>query len=681
MRSNIRATGSGILLAFAACNATALGFGRETHASTLGQPLVFTVPLRFDTDEFVSSECVSVEVLAGEQRVPPPNVQVSVSRTGAAGEHALRITTTSLIDEPIVSVNVGIGCPVRLSRQFVAFIDPPQVNLAQSAPAVSEPALADAPTADRARKEPPPVVAAAPASAAAEPPAQPVARKPRPARAVARAATKRPVPEAPREARPAAEVAPRTATAPAASSGSPRLQLEASELLARRPAPSASAPAVAPPGRAPASVVAGASAPVDDAAALARQAAQALAATLPPDQAAAQAEAQREHERIRSLEESLARLVAETKSTQDTVATLQARLREAEAARHSNPLVYALVAAVGALLLVVATLLWWTRERQRRRDAWWAAAAEEAEQRGRPRIAAPPALAAPAPAAVAATADATVIAPRAAPAGPVTWKPTAAIPELDTRDVPRRAVSAEELIDLEQQAEFFVTLGQDDAAIALLDSHIETAGGVSPMPYLKLLDIHRRRGDRDAYEHARQRFNQRFNGYAPAWDATAAVSQPLEERADVVARLQAVWSTPPRAMGVLEQMLFRTTAGEAAFDLDAYREVLFLHEIARDLAERQPPVSSVDLELPIGPEFMGANVVAHPLRATLSLAPDPEVVRPLRLDLDLDLDAAPAADRSASERARRDSGDLMLSEAGAQADEFVERPRFRSTRS
>ena len=55
---------------------------------------------------------------------------------------------------------------------------------------------------------------------------------------------------------------------------------------------------------------------------------------------------------------------------------------------------------------------------------------------------------------------------------PAAWRPTVEIPELDSGDVPRRAVSAEELIDLEQQAEFFVMLGQDDAAVDLLLNHI-----------------------------------------------------------------------------------------------------------------------------------------------------------------------------------------------------------------
>ena len=43
-------------------------------------------------------------------------------------------------------------------------------------------------------------------------------------------------------------------------------------------------------------------------------------------------------------------------------------------------------------------------------------------------------------------------------------------------------------------------LGQDEAAIDLLVEHLRQSGGGSPLPYLKLLEIHRRRDERRDYE-------------------------------------------------------------------------------------------------------------------------------------------------------------------------------------
>jgi hypothetical protein len=162
-----------------------------------------------------------------------------------------------------------------------------------------------------------------------------------------------------------------------------------------------------------------------------------------------------------------------------------------------------------------------------------------------------------------------------------------------------RDVTIEELIDLEQQAEFFVVLGQDEAAIDLLMEHLRSTGGGSPLPYLKLLEIYRRRGDREAYERTRTRFNHRFNAYAPEWGADLAAGRTLEDYAGVVPRLQQVWPRPLDAMAELEALLFRKSRGEL-FDLPAYREVLLLYSLARDLLDRKAAdAGDVDFLLPM----------------------------------------------------------------------------------
>jgi hypothetical protein len=169
-----------------------------------------------------------------------------------------------------------------------------------------------------------------------------------------------------------------------------------------------------------------------------------------------------------------------------------------------------------------------------------------------------------------------------------------------------RDVSIEELIDLEQQAEFFVVLGQDESAIDLLVDHLRNTGGGSPLPYLKLLEIYRRKGDREAYERTRTRFNQRFNAYAPDWGTDLLHGRSLEEYDGVVPRLQQVWPRPLDAMAELEALLFRKSRGEL-FDLPAYREVLFLYALARDLLDRESLDSgTVDLLLPLSAGLVAA---------------------------------------------------------------------------
>ena len=178
-------------------------------------------------------------------------------------------------------------------------------------------------------------------------------------------------------------------------------------------------------------------------------------------------------------------------------------------------------------------------------------------------------------------------------------------PQARADDSASRDVSIEELIDLEQQAEFFVVLGQDEAAVDLLVDHLRNTGGGSPLPYLKLLEIHHRRGDKPAYERMRTRFNHRFNAYAPEWDLGLNGGRSLEDYPGIVPRLQQVWSRPLDAMAELEALLFRKSRGEL-FDLPAYREVLFLYSLARDLLDREAAdTGNVDLLLPLsdGGEF------------------------------------------------------------------------------
>jgi pilus assembly protein FimV len=637
----------------------ALGFGSVTNTTVLGQPLAFAVPLRMDADEFVSVECVFAEVHAGDVRVPPSQVRVSLDPPRDGGERVLRITTTALIDEPVINIEVGLGCPVRLSRKFVAFVDPPVISLAQAPTPEAAPQHPSATEATAAQPPSAAVIATPPAARVAGPRTTPAPKavQRRPARPVARpsvidAPTVAPTPRA-RSQEPRAKVAP---AAPATAGGA-RLKLEAAEAPARAPMPLAAA-----------SVPATESSPATVGATEASAAVAAAAAA-----SAADSQQARELERMRLLEESLVRLRTETEATRSSVATLHARLREAEASRYANPLVYGLVALVLLMLLAMAMMLLWVRARDRQRADWWAASAEEAAA-ARQRPAAPavgaPLVYPPPPDSVS---SAAVVDSLPAPAGAVTWKPTLAIPELDKNEAPKRAVTAEELIDLEQQAEFFITLGQDDSAIDLLVGHLNSSGGISPLPYLKLMEIHRRRGDLSAYERIREHFNQRFNAYAPAGDAYVAPARTLDEHPDVMAQLQEAWPTPARAMGLLESLLFKSGGRDAAFDLAAYREVLFLHEVARDLYEHDSSPSTVDVLLPL--DTQAAALAANPLMTTMSVPANPDFGRSSAVvDLDLgrprDEEAEAAAARAERRKERYGDGDFLFgSNTGGEWDQ------------
>ena len=601
----------GVLLSIAATSASALGIGRSTNNTVLGQRLDFSVVLRQEPDEFVDAECVSAEITAGDNRVPPPLVRVALDGDGNSRERNLRVTTTALIDEPVVTVTIGVGCPPRLSRTFVTFVDPPTVQLAQQAPAAAPaPPPATTPATTPATSNGTPMAAVAPPPAAQPPAAD---EPPRRARAAPRAA---PRPRPASDARPAAPVSlppasrPRTPTAQTARSAAPaatgpRLRLEAA--------------APAAPTRSSEAALQAERAAVAAAAASAAAAAAAEAASAAAAQDAA---------RLKLLEDSLARLRAEAAATNESLATLRARVQQAEAQRYANPLVYTLAGLVAVLAALLAVVMW--RHSRERQAQWWAA--EQASGR---------ADAAPTPSRIAEARDSDMdsrFGDSQGGASVIESLPPTPTLSPETRPAvaePRREVSVEELIDLEQQAEFFVVLGQDEAAIDLLMNHLRSTGGISPLPYLKLLEIYRRRGEHEPYERIRERFNRRFNAYAPEWGTDPTQGKSLEDYPDVMGRIASLWDTPQRAMDELEALLFRRDEGET-FDLPAYAEVLFLYSLARDRLGRpdDAQASAVDILLPLDGGTGGGSGIRR-LTSTMPLEAQPKAEQPLNLDLDV----------------------------------------------
>jgi pilus assembly protein FimV len=603
----------------AGTDAVAMGFGSVRSATFLGQPLNLAVPVRLDDDESLTPECVRAEVHAGDELLAPESVRIRITSGNDAGERLIRVTTSASIQEPVVTVNLSAGCPPRISRRFTTFADPPEFRTAQApapAPATtpaqatpvlpSTPAPETAPAPDTARAEAPPVRRADPAPT-------PRAQAPAPARRRAArppADTGRPVATAP---------APRAApAAPAPPPAQSRLKLDVVE-----PMPS--------------------SVDLQRAAAAQAQASAARQEVEAANEAVSAAQA-----RLRQMEAEVARLQAEAKASRDALAQVRGRVATADTDGRYLPWLIGLL----ALLILLAIALGWRLLSLSRgpvrsvtggsADRWYAPSEVDSVHGEVPK-AAPPA--APEPSSL--VAPATL--PAAAVSPPVTLAADRASAMASSAARPRE-VTVEEQIDLEQQADFFIALGQDDAAIDLLLTHLRGTGGTSPMPYLKLLDIYRRRGDRDAYERTAARFNQRFNGVAPGWDADPAAGRSLEDYPALVARIQRLWWAPLDAMAELESLLFRKGQGAELFDLPAYLDVLFLYQIARELHHHgQPdgaaPASQVDVLLPLGDASSDDTLEVRQVDMTRTStlrgpARGRDLVEPISLDLDLSTDTA-----------------------------------------
>jgi pilus assembly protein FimV len=653
-RTGAKAFLTAALLATASA-ACALGLGKPPAALTLGEYLDVSIPLRLEPGEDVPDSCLTSDIYYGEDKL---GLGVSRTRVETApnGERVIRIVANARISEPVVSIYVAAGCTSKVSRKFVVFADPPATPAVVSAPQAEEsplpratPVTPQAPV--RATRT---VQADAPDEAAASAVAKPRSRSTRRAAPAAMPAT--PGLDTRVAALDADAVAPRSKSPrksprkaePVPSRGGARLQLDPIE---------PSDAVVDPQLRLTLSLP---NLPGGDAQPSADQLARrATAAALWRALNATPEEQARDRQRLQELEARLAQLQRDGEAARHQVQELQARVRQAESGRAGSGTVLVLAGLCAALAAALSWLVW-----KRREDAqgnWWTASRVDSAQSEVPG----PSLltdAVPVPEVVAEPPPAPAAPPTAKPpvrpsvelpvlkkvvTAPVAKPPAAAVRPARA-PVPDRQVSVEELIDLEQQAEFFLVLGQDQSAIDLLESHIDSTAGTSPLPYLKLLELYRRRDERDRYEAIRDRFNGRFNAYAPEWESDLQQGHVLADYPGVVERLQSLWATPERAMEVLQASLLKREPGDETFDLPAYRELLMLYSVARDLAERPdagsgtraPAGSPVDLLLPIGGGAGGApGAPVERLTATRPVKAYPQAHRPLAVDVALpDLD-------------------------------------------
>ena len=615
--------------AMASQQACALGFGRVVSDAVLGETLSVTVPVHVEPGQRFGLDCVSVDVYYGESQLLPNAVRTQVDAGTSNTEWLVRISTTAPIAEPVVEVALSAGCEQRFSRRFTVFADPPLTAVAIAAPAPAQTqARSDARSGTASALAPvgAGTTAAGRVAAAQAAPRPHTTHRKGPTMALANELNA-----------PSAPAAPRRGNVAAPDAGS-----------ARKPGLRAAA---AVPAEAPRLVLDGGYAhlkldieePIIPPAAAASGAAIALSDLDDPDA-----------KRLRDLEQSIQAIKRSDEASRDQAAKLQAQLTEARSHDDWLPWVLGLLALAVA---AVAALAWKLRQQARyAHSAWFNESQLNTKSPPMPVLPAVPADVVTAPVPVYAdlplpsvveplehdtldTASGGVVADnsatqpldRSALAGMMAQDPSAP-----------RELSVEELLDLEQQADFFIALGQEDAAVDLLMSHLRSAGGQSPLPYTKLLEIYRRQGDRSAYERTRARFNRRFNAYAPDWDTGPMAGRTLEDYPETVALVQTAWASPIDAMAVLEGLLFKRDDTSELFDLPAYRDVLVLYSLARDLWQQGGGLSGthVDVLLPLDDTGHGGF---------LPQPPYPSAREVNDLDLTLDVYSTSTADDAASD--------------------------------
>ena len=594
-----------LLLLSAVFDGHALTLGRMRGPVILNQGLDVSVQVAPDADEGAASLCLEVDVFYADTRQDPGRVVVTAESAASGQPVNVRIVSGSVIDEPMVTIYLRAGCAQKTSRRYVLLSDiasEPAPAAAQrgaplavptvTVPVPSQPA-AIAPSAPAAQAgeaaTPSPTALPAPGRAAERArgagsgkPAVPA--RPRPTASVqSKVAPSRPAPAKP--AQPASPVVAEKQQAGRAA-GQSRLRLDPVEGLAERVAALESAAA---------------SAPVSSTASVSQ-----------------------DTQRLQTLEDSVKTLVALASKNEASLGDMRKRLQQAESERYANPLLLGLALALLASLVVIAVLLT-RRNRQASADQWWgegaaAAPAPTGPRETAPAPAGPSSPAAPdsipaqlsAPGSLPARMEQTQQQPvaRTRPAPPTQMdvslvemsestfdrlmqsgathsavrkvRPTAPIPIDVQLAGSRRLINSDELFDIRQQAEFFVSLGQTDQAVRILENRISENGESSPAAYLDLLKIFHALGLKADFRQVREDFNLLFNAKVPDFAAFGDEGRSLEEFPQVLAGIERVWGTDD-ALSMVESLLFREqwNASLELFDLAAFRDLLLLHAVAQ----------------------------------------------------------------------------------------------------
>jgi hypothetical protein len=148
---------------------------------------------------------------------------------------------------------------------------------------------------------------------------------------------------------------------------------------------------------------------------------------------------------------------------------------------------------------------------------------------------------------------------------------------------PPRDDSTEVKEDILDQAEVFMAHGHGELAVHLLQEHLRAAPTESPVPWLLLLDLLLRAGDRAAYDAARDACQRYFNINLSHYDTPRGdADQDLVAYPHLLDKLVQVWNTP-EIDGFLDELIIDDRGGtRQGFTPLAYREILLLQAIARD---------------------------------------------------------------------------------------------------
>lgn len=609
----------GIALLCLAFGSEALTLGGLSGVAWVGRSLDITVPVQMHAGEDANSLCFQADVFHADTRQDASRVRVTIEPSTQPQTATVRIKSSAPVDEPVVTVHLHTECGQKTARRYVILADMPrEFNLAPALPVIATPVRGVPLNAESSL----PAVATRPtesATAAGEKaPRKRVRKSPKPSDVSPKSDTAAAAQSTTRNKEAdKASAAPRIAR--------PRLKLDPLDFLSDRIADIESY------------------APV-----------------------AASEDALRNMQRMKTLEESVASLMALNTKNEANLLDLKVQLKKAESNQYPDEVFYSLGVLLMACLAALALL--WQRQRNSKRtdENWWAASASGPVDPETIATLVNPAVKSSVQPAKKITAvksdsgraseffghadaahavdvnlmemsesrfdDLMQISPKddrqptpLPVSRPVSLTPSKADHGLDT----------EPLLDLLTQAEFFMSLGQADQASRLLTRQISEAKHPNPFVYLELLWIFHAHADRANFDQLSHKFASLFNCRVPEFVIFKNEGRSLESYPTVLAAITAVWPKP-ESLQLIEACLVRESGEPRGhpYDLAAFRDLVMLHAVASRINKSETADSAEAGDFGNQGPTMSAELEAAPLDL---LVDNTEYSGGLDIDLDLDL--------------------------------------------
>ena len=174
---------------------------------------------------------------------------------------------------------------------------------------------------------------------------------------------------------------------------------------------------------------------------------------------------------------------------------------------------------------------------------------------------------------------------------------------LQFAEIRMQSTSVEEISDIMQEAEFWLSLHDLERAAEVLEPYATYEQPGSPLPWLYLFELYRDLGWQEKYDSLRDRFQRIFNGKALTWDEQKlllpdAPQRGLEDVPHVALKVTTLWHSDA-VLPYLESLLVDDRDGtRAGFDLPVYKEIMFLillgYELQQSKQYLQPALGTPD---------------------------------------------------------------------------------------